>query len=44
MPGTQTATIVMPGLAQQLAALRRQRDEIAAEVERLGLLTLFGRS
>ncbi|MGF6988587.1 transposase [Paraburkholderia atlantica] len=44
VPGTQTATIVMPGLAQQLAALRRQRDEIAAEVERLGLLTLFGRS
>ncbi|MCA7918118.1 transposase [Burkholderia contaminans] len=33
--GTQAAAIVMPRLAQQLAALRKQRDEIAAEVERL---------
>ncbi|WP_043282413.1 IS110 family transposase, partial [Burkholderia humptydooensis] len=33
----QAATIVMPRLAQQLAALRKQRDEIAAEVERLVL-------
>ncbi len=37
MPGTQAATIVMPRLTQQLAALRKQRDEIAAEVERLVL-------
>ncbi|WP_244115850.1 IS110 family transposase [Burkholderia cepacia] len=37
VPGTQAATIVMPRLAQQLAALRKQRDEIAAEVERLVL-------
>ncbi|KVD73394.1 transposase, partial [Burkholderia sp. ABCPW 14] len=37
VPGTQAATIVMPRLAQQLAALRTQRDEIAAEVERLVL-------
>ncbi|MGF6537090.1 hypothetical protein OKW32_000376 [Paraburkholderia youngii] len=37
VPGTQTATIVMPRLARQLAALRKQRDEIAAEVERLVL-------
>lgn len=28
--GTQAATIVMPRLAQQLAALRKQRDEVAA--------------
>jgi len=35
--GTEAATIVMPRLAQQLAALRKQRDEIAAEVERLAL-------
>ncbi|KKI72327.1 transposase [Burkholderia pseudomallei] len=37
VPGTQAAAIVMPRLAQQLAALRKQRDEIAAEVERLVL-------
>ncbi|RQR44717.1 IS110 family transposase [Burkholderia sp. Bp9131] len=37
VPGTQAATIVMPRLAQQLAALRQQRDEVAAEVERLVL-------
>ncbi|WP_165779002.1 IS110 family transposase [Paraburkholderia hospita] len=35
VPGTQAATLVMPRLAQQLAALRKQRDEIAREVERL---------
>jgi hypothetical protein len=35
VPGTQAATIVMPRLARQLAALRKQRDEIASEVERL---------
>jgi transposase len=32
--GTQAATIVLPRLAQQLGALRRQRDEVANEVER----------
>ena len=37
VPGTQAAAIVMPRLAQQLTALRKQRDEIAAEVERLVL-------
>lgn len=37
VPGMQAATIVMPRLAQQLAALRKQRDEVAAEVERLVL-------
>ncbi|OMT77499.1 transposase [Burkholderia pseudomallei] len=41
VPGTQAATIVMPRLAQQLAALRKQRDEIAAEVERLVLAHPF---
>lgn len=35
VPGTHAATLVMPRLAQQLAALRKQRDEIAVEVERL---------
>ena len=30
------ASIVRPRLAKQLAAVRRQRDEIAVEVERLG--------
>jgi transposase len=35
--GTQAASIVLPRLAQQLAALRRQRDEVANEVERLVL-------
>jgi transposase len=33
--GTQAASIVLPRLAQQLAALRRQRDDVAKEVERL---------
>lgn len=37
VPGTQAATIVMPSLAQRLAALRKQRDEVAGEVERLVL-------
>jgi hypothetical protein len=44
VPGTQAATIVMPRLAQQLASLRKQRDEVASEVERLVHHTLFGRS
>lgn len=35
VPGTQAATVVMPRLAKQLAALLQQRDEIASEVERL---------
>jgi transposase len=35
--GTQAASIVLPRLAQQLSALRIQRDEIAKEVERLVL-------
>lgn len=35
VPGTQAATIVMPRLAQQLASLRKQREEVASEVERL---------
>jgi transposase len=35
--GTQAAAIVLPRLAQQLGALRRQRDEVAKEVERLVL-------
>ena len=34
VPGTRAAIIIMPGLAQQLAGLRKQRDEIAAEVDR----------
>ena len=33
--GTNAATLVLPRLAEQLAALRRQRDEIGTEVERL---------
>jgi transposase len=33
--GTNATSIVLPKLAEQLAALRRQRDEIAVEVERL---------
>lgn len=33
--GTHAATLVLPRLAEQLAAMRRQREEIAAEVERL---------
>lgn len=35
--GTQAASIVLPRLAQQLATLRRQREEVAKEVERLVL-------
>lgn len=35
--GTQAARIVLPRLAQQLAALRDQREEVAKEVERLVL-------
>lgn len=34
-PGTNAATIVLPRLARQLAAVRGQRDEVAQEVERL---------
>lgn len=44
VPGTQAATLVIPRLAQQLAALRKQRDEIAAEVESLVQNYLFGQS
>ncbi len=33
--GTNAATMVLPRLAEQLTALRRQRDEVATEVERL---------
>jgi transposase len=33
--GTQAAAVVLPRLAQQLAALRAQREEVAKEVERL---------
>ena len=33
--GTNAATIVLPRLARQLAALRSQRDEVAQEVELL---------
>ena len=33
--GTNASSIVLPKLAEQLAVLRRQRDEIAVEVERL---------
>lgn len=32
VPGTQAATIVMPRLTQQLAALRKQRDEVERRV------------
>ena len=35
--GTQAAGIVLPRLALQLAALRKQREEVAKEVERLVL-------
>jgi transposase len=35
--GTQAASIVLPRLSVQLAALRKQRDEVAKEVERLVL-------
>lgn len=33
--GTNAAALVLPRLAEQLAALRRQRDEIATEVEKI---------
>lgn len=33
--GTDAAALALPRLAEQLQALRRQRDEIAAEVEKL---------
>jgi len=33
--GTNAANTVFSGLAEQLAALRRQRDEIAVELERI---------
>lgn len=33
--GTDAAALVLPRLAEQLQALRRQREEIAAEVEKL---------
>ena len=33
--GTDAAALVLPRLAEQLQALRRQRDDIAAEVEKL---------
>jgi transposase len=35
VPGTNAATIVLPRLAHQLAELRRQREEVALEVEEL---------
>lgn len=35
VPGTSAAGVVLPKLAEQLSTLRRQRDEIALEVERL---------
>jgi len=35
--GTQAAGVVLPRLALQLAALRKQREEVAKEVERLVL-------
>jgi transposase len=35
VPGTNAATIVLPRLAHQLAELRRQREEVALEVEDL---------
>lgn len=34
VPGTQAAGLVLPKLAQQLMTLRRQREELAQEVER----------
>lgn len=33
--GTGAASLVLPRLAEQLTALRRQRDELAAEVEKI---------
>lgn len=38
VPGTHAVTIVLPRLAQQLIALRRQRAEVTKEVERLVLV------
>jgi len=35
VPGTNAATIVLPRLAHQLSELRRQREEVALEVEDL---------
>jgi len=35
VPGTSAAGVVLPKLGEQLSTLRRQRDEIALEVERL---------
>jgi hypothetical protein len=35
--GTQAARVVLPRLAQQLAALRAQREDVAKEIERLVL-------
>lgn len=35
VPGANAAAIVLPRLAQQLASLRRQRDDVAKEIERL---------
>src|SRR5690606_7853084 len=35
VPGANAASIVLPRLAQQLVALRRQREDVAKEVERL---------
>lgn len=35
-PGAQTATIIMPSMAPQLAGLRKRRDEIIAPARRRG--------
>src|ERR1039458_4435341 len=35
VPGTSAAATVLAKLCEQLATLRRQRDEVALEVERL---------
>ena len=35
VPGASAAAIVLPRLAQQLVALRRQREDVAKEIERL---------
>ena len=42
--GTSAAALVVPRLAAQLTTLRKQRDEIAAEVEKLVMRTLFSQS
>lgn len=44
VPDTPAASLVLPRLAQQLASLRRQRDGIGKEVERLVLAHLLIRS